>query len=119
MPETSRSDTSGHATLAATPARQGRFGKHMFWVLVFGTLLAAIGLFAAWTWKAPALSRASEQQSAAQARREESKVFLIQSPLGQEALRGLHADLPRLSPKRPVGRTIRTSTRMVNPRTGS
>lgn len=67
MPETSRSDTSGHATLAATPARQGRFGKHMFWVLVFGTLLAAIGLFAAWTWKAPALSRASEQQSAAQA----------------------------------------------------
>ena len=48
MPETSRSDTSGHATLAATPARQGRFGKHMFWVLVFGTLLAAIGQLVPW-----------------------------------------------------------------------
>ena len=42
-------------TLGATRARQGRFGRHMIWVLLFGTLLAAIGLFAAWTWKAPAL----------------------------------------------------------------
>jgi hypothetical protein len=42
-------------TLNATRARQGRFGRHMIWVLLFGTLLAAIGLFAAWTWKAPAL----------------------------------------------------------------
>jgi hypothetical protein len=42
-------------TLGATRARQGRLGRHMIWVLLFGTLLAAIGLFAAWTWKAPAL----------------------------------------------------------------
>ncbi len=63
MADTSRSEPTGHPTMAATPARQGRFGKHMFWVLVFGTLLAAIGLFLAWTWKAPALSRASDQQA--------------------------------------------------------
>jgi hypothetical protein len=43
--------------LAATPARQGRIGRHMFWVLVIGTALAAIGLFLAWTWKAPSLTR--------------------------------------------------------------
>jgi hypothetical protein len=43
-------------TLGATRARQGRFGRHMIWVLLFGTLLAAIGLFAAWTWKAPDLA---------------------------------------------------------------
>ena len=43
-------------TLSATRARQGRFGRHMIWVLLFGTLLAALGLFAAWTWKAPALA---------------------------------------------------------------
>ncbi|THD53996.1 hypothetical protein [Phenylobacterium sp.] len=61
MADTSRSDDTGHSTVAATSARQGRFGKHMFWVLVFGTLLAAIGLFLAWTWKAPALSRADDQ----------------------------------------------------------
>jgi hypothetical protein len=42
-------------TLGATRARQGRFGRHMIWVLLFGTLLAVIGLFAAWTWRAPAL----------------------------------------------------------------
>lgn len=35
----------------ATRARQGRWGRHVFWVLVFGTLLAALGMFAAWTWK--------------------------------------------------------------------
>ena len=42
-------------TLSATRARQGRFGRHMIWVLLFSTLLAVIGLFAAWTWKAPAI----------------------------------------------------------------
>lgn len=42
--------------LPATPARQGRLGRPVFWVLVISTLLAAIGLFFAWTWKAPGLS---------------------------------------------------------------
>jgi hypothetical protein len=37
--------------LNATRARQGRWGRHVFWVLVFGTLLAALGMFAAWTWR--------------------------------------------------------------------
>jgi hypothetical protein len=32
----------------------------MLWVLLFGTLLAAIGLFAAWTWKAPDLAATGE-----------------------------------------------------------
>jgi len=45
--------------VAATPARQGRLGRHMFWVLVAGTALAALGLFLAWTWKAPDLSSAN------------------------------------------------------------
>lgn len=35
----------------ATRARQGRWGRPVFWVLVFGTFLAALGMFAAWTWK--------------------------------------------------------------------
>jgi hypothetical protein len=39
-------------TVNATRARQGRWGRHVFWVLVFGTLLAALGQFAAWTWRA-------------------------------------------------------------------
>jgi len=40
----------------ATRARQGRWGRDVFWVLVFGTLLAALGLFAAWTWRSPDLA---------------------------------------------------------------
>jgi hypothetical protein len=37
--------------MGATRARQGRWGRHVFWVLLFGTLLSALAMFAAWTWK--------------------------------------------------------------------
>jgi hypothetical protein len=43
--------------MGATRVRQGRFGRHVVWVLLFGTLLAALALFAAWTWKAGDLAR--------------------------------------------------------------
>lgn len=52
--------------LNATRARQGRWGRHVFWVLVFSTLLAALGLFAAWTWKSGDLA-ASETPHAEKA----------------------------------------------------
>jgi hypothetical protein len=32
----------------ATRARQGRWGKHVFWVLIISTVLAAAALFGAW-----------------------------------------------------------------------
>ena len=38
--------------LTATRARQARWGRHVFWVLVFGTALAALGLLLAWVWRA-------------------------------------------------------------------
>jgi hypothetical protein len=38
--------------LNATRARQGRWGKHVFWVLVVSTILAAIALFGAWSFRA-------------------------------------------------------------------
>lgn len=53
--------------LSATRARGGRFGRHMIWVLVLGTVLAALGLFAAWTWKSGDLAsveRNNAKQSA-------------------------------------------------------
>lgn len=37
--------------LTATRARQGRFGVHMFWVLLVSTALAALALFGAWSWR--------------------------------------------------------------------
>ena len=64
MADTSRPDAPGeHAVVAATPARQGRYGRHVFWVLVVSTALAAIGLFLAWGWKAPSLSRPGSQNA--------------------------------------------------------
>ncbi len=55
----------GHPTLSATRARQGRWGRHVLWVLLASTALAALALFGAWTWKAPDLA-ASEQHNAKQ-----------------------------------------------------
>ena len=43
-------ETNG-TVIGVTRARQGRTGRHVFWVLLFGTLLAALALFAAWTWR--------------------------------------------------------------------
>lgn len=46
----------GHPVLNATRARQGRYGRHVLWVLLASTALAALALFGAWTWNAPDLS---------------------------------------------------------------
>lgn len=48
--------TSNGPRLNATRARQGRWGRHVFWVLVVSTVLAALALFGAWTWRAPDLA---------------------------------------------------------------
>lgn len=36
----------------ATRARQGRWGRHVFWILVISTVLAALALFGAWSFRA-------------------------------------------------------------------
>jgi hypothetical protein len=61
MADSSRPSAS--PKLDATPARQGRGGRAILWVLVVGTVLAAIALFAAWAWKAPGLSAPGSQQT--------------------------------------------------------
>jgi len=63
--------TPSRPVISATRARQGRVGRHIVWVLLFGTLLAALALFAAWTWRSGDLqstensdaSRAADAQS--------------------------------------------------------
>ncbi len=50
------SRNSDHTVLNATRARQGRFGRHVFWVLLVSTALAAMALFGAWTWQADNLA---------------------------------------------------------------
>lgn len=47
MSNTSNSEEH-HPELRATKARQGRFGRHMFWVLLISTVAAAIALLATW-----------------------------------------------------------------------
>jgi len=46
----------GRLILSATRARQGRYGRHVLWVLLASTALAALALFGAWTWRAPDLA---------------------------------------------------------------
>ena len=56
-----------HIVLSSTRARQGRYGRHILWVLLVSTALAALALFAAWTWRAPDLARAPDGPSKAAA----------------------------------------------------
>ena len=56
-----------HPVLNATRARQGLKGRHMVWVLVASTLLAALGLLVAWIWKAPDLAAANANNGAPRA----------------------------------------------------
>jgi hypothetical protein len=50
-----------HPTVGATPARQARTVRPIFWVLVISTLLAAIALALAWAWKAPGFAQPGSQ----------------------------------------------------------
>lgn len=45
-------DTEGHPELPATDARQGRWGRHMLWVLLAGLVLVVIALFGSWAMRA-------------------------------------------------------------------
>ncbi|MDB5418249.1 MAG: hypothetical protein JWP50_1668 [Phenylobacterium sp.] len=58
-----RSTSQQRPTLDATRARQGRMGRNIFWVLVFGIALTVLGFAATWAWKAGDL--ASTQPKAA------------------------------------------------------
>jgi hypothetical protein len=67
MTDSPRSADPQRPVLNATRARQGRYGRHMVWVLVFSTLLAGIGLLLAWTWKAPSFAHANSNKSPSKA----------------------------------------------------
>jgi hypothetical protein len=70
---------SSRPTVGATRARQGRLGRHVFWVLLFGTLLAALGLFAAWTWNSDELGSSTADNGAA-SKSAEAQVFDAPEP---------------------------------------
>jgi len=53
----------GKPVLNSTRARQGRLGRDVFWVLMFSTALALLGLFAAWTWRAGDFASAERTNS--------------------------------------------------------
>jgi hypothetical protein len=50
--------------LNATRARQGRWGRHVFWVLIISTVLAAAALFGAWGMRSGDLARVENTRGA-------------------------------------------------------
>mgnify|MGYP001809713775 CR=1 FL=1 len=52
-----------HTTIQTTEARQGRWGRHVFWVLVVSTLLAALVLFASWGMRSGDLAAADATET--------------------------------------------------------
>jgi hypothetical protein len=54
-------------TVDPTRARQGRMGRNIFWVLVFGILLTVLGFAATWAWKASDLAATQPSNAAKKA----------------------------------------------------
>lgn len=52
-----------HTVVSATPARQGRLGRPVFWVLVISTLLVVIGFAAILAWQGSRLAAPGAQQT--------------------------------------------------------
>jgi hypothetical protein len=75
-------DTTSHPEVNATPARQGRWGRPVFWVLLISTVLAALALFAAWMWRADDLSTAQGGSD-----RDSPAARTYQAPVPAEATR--------------------------------
>ena len=65
MAPTTRSTT--RPVMGATRARQGRSGRHVLWVLIFGTALVILGFAAAFLWKSDDLSSANTNNGPANA----------------------------------------------------
>jgi hypothetical protein len=58
-------DPASHSPrLNATRARQGRFGRHIFWILIVSTVLAALALFGAWSFRAADLAAVQDNTGA-------------------------------------------------------
>jgi len=68
--------------LNATRARQGRWGRHVFWVLIVSTVLAALALFGAWTYRANDLA-AVEVNNGAKTPAEAQRYDTPQTPARQ------------------------------------
>ena len=68
--------------LNATRARQGRWGRQVFWVLVISTVLAALALFGAWSFRARDLA-AVEANNGAKTPAEARRYDTQQSPARQ------------------------------------
>ncbi len=68
--------------LNATRARQGRWGKHVFWVLIISTVLAAAALFGAWGLHSGDLAR-TESTRGATATQEAEQYSTPQTPVKQ------------------------------------
>jgi hypothetical protein len=68
-------------TLNATRARQGRYGRHVLWLLLVSTALAALALFAAWTWRSDDLA-ATDVNAGAQ--RSDAAVFDQGEPMAKQ-----------------------------------
>lgn len=80
MPADIHDDAPVH--LNATRARQGRWGQHIFAILVVSTVLAAIALFGAWGFRSNDLA-AVEHNNGAKTPAEASRYSTEQSPARQ------------------------------------
>lgn len=66
--------------VGATRARQGRMGRNIFWVLVFGVALTILGFAATWAWKAGDFARTEPNGGASRANATSSSTYAAPRP---------------------------------------
>ncbi|PTS91509.1 MULTISPECIES: hypothetical protein [unclassified Caulobacter] len=71
-------------SISATRARQGRWGRHIFWILVVSTVLAAMALFGAWGFRSGDLASV-EHNNGVKTPAEAERFDTRQSPARQTA----------------------------------
>ena len=59
--------TTNRPVMGATRVRQGRSGRHVMWVLIFGLALVILGFAAAYLWKSDDLASSNVNNGPARA----------------------------------------------------
>lgn len=84
----------GRPTIEATRARQGRLGRNVIWVLIFGVLLTVLAFAAIWAWEAGDLA-STEPKNATQ----RADVAGFNAPPPSQAIRQNQQTSRPLAPK--------------------
>lgn len=104
MADSSR-PTDTRPVVNATDARQGRYGRHMIWVLIGGLVLVVVAFAVIWGMKAPGFANANANNGPAN----------VNSPAGPDPAQAFHAPEPAAQNPQPYQKDTPPETNHTSP----